>query len=175
MAKNKRPKQSTPATPHGRTERLNDVIRRHLWAPSGDPSHCYLSIAADAYVSLKSEGLPVANEQDVIDVLRRDNIEKRDYLASAMTNPPLPAPVVGKTDLPACKINTEPITRQLAILAKHIDNFRAVPAKDSFDAIVDILDFVHAALEGVVDVIDAVEVAGTSPAVARPGQSRPNH
>lgn len=59
---------------------LNKVIDRCLWKPSGDPDTPLLRRAAVAYALLKHLGLRVKNENDVVDQLRRDNAEHRDFL-----------------------------------------------------------------------------------------------
>jgi hypothetical protein len=63
------------------------MIRESLWAPSGDPDDPLLFAAATAYKRLKEQQLPCRDEQDVINQLRRDNIEGKDYLAD-MPSPP---------------------------------------------------------------------------------------
>ena len=68
-------------------ERLNVIISRSLWEPSGDPDDTDLAAAADAYILLKEEGLEVEGEDSVVRVLRRDNVYEDDFL-SEMDNPP---------------------------------------------------------------------------------------
>ena len=60
---------------------LNNIISRSLWEPSGDPNDEQLESAADAFIFLKSRGLKVEGEQSVINVLRKDNVYDRDFLA----------------------------------------------------------------------------------------------
>lgn len=97
MAKKKAAKKAgKAATDKGLQVRMNNIISENLWAPRGDPYDPMLTAAADAYKVLKERGLTVNSEQEVVNTLRRDNIEEVDYLKdvpgalAATENPPEP-------------------------------------------------------------------------------------
>ena len=49
---------------------MNGIIRRCLWAPSGDPSKAFLRRAAAAYIILHNFKLKIDGENDVVTCLK---------------------------------------------------------------------------------------------------------